>query len=572
MKKPVIEFQNFSFQYHSQAEPTLKNINLTIHEGEKVLICGPSGSGKSTIGHCINGLVPYSYKGDISGTLKIMGKDAERLNLFDRAKMVGTVLQDTDGQFISLTVGEDIAFALENDCVPQDEMKQIVKEVSSLVAMEHYLQQSVHHLSGGQMQRVAIAGVLVNDVDILLFDEPLASLDPATGEHVVQLIDELQKKMNKTVVIIEHRLEDVLSYPVDRIIVLDDGEVVADMEPDELLATDILERVHIREPLYLKAAKYANCKIQREMRPAHIDTFQVEACKEPLISWFHHAELPPPPREDEPILELDNISFYYEPNKFSLKNISLSFKKGEMVSIVGQNGAGKSTLSKLMCGFERPQSGKIFYGGNNVTGDSIAERSLRVGMVLQNPNHMLSKHTIFEEVAFGLELRGVPEKDRMERVHDTLRICGLYPYRNWPISALSFGQKKRVAIAAILVLEPEVIILDEPTAGQDLLHYTEIMEFLLSLNQRGKTIIMVTHDMHLMLEYTPRAIVIDHGQVLADDSAINILSDPDIVQKANLKETSLFTLAERLGIEEKREFVARFIAFDKEEKKKWLHY
>lgn len=572
MKKPVIEFQNFSFQYYSQAEPTLKNINLTIYEGEKVLICGPSGSGKSTIGHCINGLIPHSYKGEISGSLNIMGKDASTLNIFERSKMVGTVLQDTDGQFIALTVGEDIAFSLENDCIPQEDMFEIVQDVARLVDMDHYLKQSVHHLSGGQMQRVAVAGVLVNDVEILLFDEPLASLDPATGQHVVGLIDRLQKEMKKTVIIIEHRLEDVLTHPVDRIIVVDHGEIIADMEPHQLLASNLLTKVGIREPLYIKAAKYAGCRITKEMQPGHIDTFHVDACKEQLIQWFRETTLSGPVKTNEPILELKNISFQYENGAFSLKDVSLSFQKGEMVSIIGKNGAGKSTLSKLICGFERPNSGKIYYAGNDVTGDTIAERSKRVGMVLQNPNHMISKHMIFDEVAFGLELRGVPEKERTERVLETLKICGLYPFRNWPISALSYGQKKRVTIASILALEPEVIILDEPTAGQDLRHYTEIMEFLVSLNKKGKTILMVTHDMHLMLEYTPRAIVINDGRVIADDKAVNILYDADLIKKANLKETSLYTLAERLGIPEPTEFVARFIAQDKEEKKKWLHY
>lgn len=572
MKKPVIEFQNFSFQYYSQAEPTLKNINLTIYEGEKVLICGPSGSGKSTIGHCINGLIPHSYKGEISGSLNIMGKDASTLNIFERSKMVGTVLQDTDGQFIALTVGEDIAFSLENNCIPQEDMFEIVQDVARLVDMDHYLKQSVHHLSGGQMQRVAVAGVLVNDVEILLFDEPLASLDPATGQHVVGLIDRLQKEMKKTVIIIEHRLEDVLTHPVDRIIVVDHGEIIADMDPHQLLASNLLSKVGIREPLYIKAAKYAGCRITKEMQPGHIDTFHVDACKKPLLQWFRETTLSGPVKTNEPILELKNISFQYENGAFSLKDVSLSFQNGEMVSIIGKNGAGKSTLSKLICGFEQPNSGKIYYAGNDVTADTIAERSKRVGMVLQNPNHMISKHMIFDEVAFGLELRGVPEKERTERVLETLKICGLYPFRNWPISALSYGQKKRVTIASILALEPEVIILDEPTAGQDLRHYTEIMEFLVSLNKKGKTILMVTHDMHLMLEYTPRAIVINDGRVIADDKAVNILYDADLIKKANLKETSLYTLAERLGIPEPTEFVARFIAQDKEEKKKWLHY
>lgn len=241
-----------------------------------------------------------------------------------------------------------------------------------------------------------------------------------------------------------------------------------------------------------------------------------------------------------------------------------------MVSIVGKNGAGKSTLSKLICGFEKNNQGKIIYHEKDITGDTIYQRAERIGMVMQNPNQMISKHMIYDEVALGLVMKGTySEEEIRERVENTLKICGLYPFRNWPISALSFGQKKRVTIASILVLKPEIIILDEPTAGQDFYHYTEMMEFLADLNAQGITIMMITHDMHLMLEYTQRAIVIADGKVTADDSPINILTNEAIVAEANLKETSLFDLAVLTGIEEPVEFVSRFIAFDREVRKAW---
>ncbi|MFB6465450.1 ABC transporter ATP-binding protein [Cytobacillus sp. Hz8] len=569
MKKPVIEFHNYSFKYRSQSQPTLQELNLTIYEGEKVLIVGPSGSGKSTIGHCLNGLIPFSYKGEVSGSLRIKGKDAYELDIFSRSKIVGTVLQDPDGQFIGLTVGEDIAFALENDTTEQEKMIDLVDEAAKMVEMDGYLQSSIHHLSGGQRQRVSIAGVIVDQVDILLFDEPLANLDPATGVYAIELIDRIQKETNTTVVIIEHRLEDVLHCSVDRIIVVDEGQIVGDMSPNQLLSSPVLENSYIREPLYLKAAKYAGIGITEEMKPDHISTFAVEQCKTKLLDWFESISPIVPREKKSTILELANITFSYSPEKETIHGISFSIERGEMVSIVGKNGAGKSTLSKLICGFERPNSGDIFYNGTNITDDTIKERSLRIGMVLQNPNHMISKHMIFDEVALGLVIRGVPVEEVRERVEITLKVCGLYPYRNWPISALSFGQKKRVTIASILVLEPEIIILDEPTAGQDLRHYTEMMEFLEELNSQGMTIMMITHDMHLMLEYTPRAIVIESGRKIADASSATILTDSKVIQQANLKETSLFELAKRAGICDPSEFVARFIAYDKEVRKIW---
>ncbi|CAH2714101.1 Putative HMP/thiamine import ATP-binding protein YkoD [Neobacillus rhizosphaerae] len=569
MKKPVIQFQNYSFQYRSQAKPTLHDINLTLYEGEKVLIVGPSGSGKSTLGHCINGLVPFSYKGEVSGSLKIMGEDVRELDIFSLSKKVGTVLQDPDGQFIGLTVAEDIAFALENDCIPQTQMFAKVAEVSKMVEMEHYLDSSLHHLSGGQKQRVSLAGVMVDEVEILLFDEPLANLDPATGKYAIELIDRIQQDTNKTVVIIEHRLEDVLHCPVDRIIVVDNGRIVSDLTPDELLASPVLEECSIREPLYVKAAKYAGCEITAEMQPTHIDSFQVDGCKDQLIDWFEKVDPPLPKVKTESVLELKEITFGYTPKQQTIHGVSFSIEKGEMVSIVGKNGAGKSTLSKLICGFEKPSSGRIYYRGKDISEDTIKERASRIGMVMQNPNQMISKQMIYDEVALGLVIRGVPEAEIKERVWQTLKICGLYPFRNWPISALSFGQKKRVTIASILVLEPEVIILDEPTAGQDFRHYSEIMEFLVELNRQGVTIIMITHDMHLMLEYTPRALVIAGGAKIADDTAVNVLADSKLIIEANLKETSLFELATRVGISEPKEFVNRFIAYDREVRQKW---
>ncbi|MFJ5714082.1 ABC transporter ATP-binding protein [Neobacillus sp. NPDC093127] len=564
MKKPVIQFENYSFQYRSQTAPTLHEINLTIYEGEKVLIVGPSGSGKSTLGHCLNGLVPFSYKGEVSGSLKISGEIAKELDIFSLSKKVGTVLQDPDGQFIGLTVAEDIAFALENDGAPQTQMFAKVAEVSKMVDMADYLDSSLHQLSGGQKQRVSLAGVMVDDVEILLFDEPLANLDPATGKYAIELIDRIQKETNKTVVIIEHRLEDVLHCHVDRIIVVDDGRIIADMTPDELLASPVLEQCSIREPLYVKAAKYAGCGITPEMQPAHIKSFQVDSCKDLLANWFSIADASIPKLKSESILELKDITFGYTPGRTTIQGVSFSIEKGEMVSIVGKNGAGKSTLSKLICGFEKPNAGRIYYRGKDISEDTIKERASRIGMVMQNPNQMISKQMIYDEVALGLVIRGVPEVEIKERVFRTLKICGLYPFRNWPISALSFGQKKRVTIASILVLEPEILILDEPTAGQDFRHYSEIMEFLVELNLHGVTIIMITHDMHLMLEYTPRAIVIAGGEKIADDTAVNVLADSQIIKKANLKETSLFELAIRAGIAEPKEFVRRFIAYDRE--------
>lgn len=563
MKKPVIEFVDFTFQYRAQAKPTLNNINLTIYEGEKVLIVGPSGSGKSTLSNCINGLVPFSHEGEISGSLKIKGKETKEMSIFELSNSVGTVLQDPDGQFIGLTVGEDIAFKLENDCVSQEEMKEKVKIVSDIVGIDTHLNSAPYSLSGGQKQRVTLAGVMVGDVDILLFDEPLASLDPATGKSAIELIDQIQNKTNKTILIIEHRLEDVLHCPVDRIIVVDNGKIAADITPEELLSSNLLVETGIREPLYITALKYAGCNIIPEMHPEHIDTLNIDGCRENLKDWYEDTLEDKKQVNNESILEMKDVKFSYESGKEILHGVSFKVNKGEMVSIVGRNGAGKSTISKLICGFYKPTEGQILFNGRDLINDTIKERAEKIGIVMQNPNQMISKTMIFDEVALGLKVRGVSEEEIKNRVFETLKICGLYEFRNWPISALSFGQKKRVTIASILVLNPEVIILDEPTAGQDFKHYTEIMEFLKELNQKGVTIIMITHDMHLMLEYTNRAIVLSNGTKLADDIAANVLTDEEVINKANLKETSLYELAIKANLDNPRMFVKKFIDYDR---------
>ncbi|MGL4797492.1 MAG: ABC transporter ATP-binding protein [Paraclostridium sp.] len=563
MKKKIIEFNDFTFKYRVQAKPTLKNINLTIYEGEKVLIVGPSGSGKSTLAHCINGLTPFYYQGSSTGSLKVMGKEAKDMGIFEISKMVGTVLQDPDSQFIGLTVAEDIAFKLENDCVAQSKMRSMVEKVSKLVGIEKQLDASPYSLSGGQKQRVTLAGVTVEDIDILLFDEPLASLDPATGKSAIELIEQIKNETKKTIVIIEHRLEDVLHCDVDRIIVMNDGCIVADMTADELVSSSVLSESGIREPLYITALKYCGVEINEDTKPGHIKTLDISKSKSYLEKWYKDNEIRRKDICEEVLLELKDVSFQYEKNKPILNDISFKINKGEMVSIVGKNGAGKSTISKLICGFYKQTSGQILLNNRDIGEDSIKERAERIGMVMQNPNQMISKTMIFDEVALGLRFRGIPEDEIKTRVYETLKVCGLYEYRNWPIAALSFGQKKRVTIASILVLNPEIIILDEPTAGQDFKHYNEIMEFLLDLNKKGVTIIMITHDMHLMLEYTNRAIVLADGKKLADDTAANVLTDIEVIKAANLKETSLYELAVKCELENPRGFVDRFIDYDR---------
>lgn len=562
-RRAVIEFQNFSFQYFAQASPTITDINLSIYEGEKVLIVGPSGSGKSTLGNCINGLIPFSYRGESKGSCKICGRETADQSIFEISKKVGTVLQDPDGQFIGLSVAEDIAFALENQCIGQEQMKKIVQKTAQTVAMDHLLNSSPFELSGGQKQRVSFAGVMVDDVDVLLFDEPLANLDPATGKTAIDLIDRIKEDYNKTVVIIEHRLEDVLYRNIDRIIVVSDGRIAADMSPDKLMEKALLPKLGIREPLYVTAMRYAGVDVTEDLRAGRITTLRTEQIKDAITTW-NDGQIPSKEPDIRPeILRAEHINFSYSGSRQILKDINFSIKEGEMVSIVGTNGAGKSTLAKAICALVKGVEGSFYYKGESLDGTTIKERAQYIGYVMQNPNQMICKPMIYEEVALGLRLRGMKEEEITPRVERVLKTCGLYEFRKWPISALSFGQKKRVTIASMLVLEPQILILDEPTAGQDYQHYTEIMEFLRQLNEKGVTILLITHDMHLMLEYTPHAIVVNNGQILYNGTSVHALTTEEIADAASLKITSLYELAGMCGISDRQAFVRNFIDYER---------
>ena len=536
-----ISFNHFTFQYDAQAEATLKDISFDIAKGEKVLILGPSGSGKSTLAQCLNGIIPNIHKGQAKGQVRIDGQDIFNQSIYDKSQSVSTVLQDPDGQFIGLTVAEDLAFALENDCADQSEMKDKVALWAERLDLTSLLNHRPQDLSGGQKQRVSLAGVLIDESPILLFDEPLANLDPKSGQETIDLIDKIHKEVGATTIIIEHRLEDVLYRPVDRILLVNKGELLFNGRPDELLSSTLLLENGIRDPLYLTVLRQLGFDTTRAQNLSQLDALDLSGLGIPDSVLRDKTET-----STDSILKVEGLSVSYGDNPAVIEDMSFSLKKGERLAIVGKNGAGKSTLAKALCGFV-PSQGQLIYKGRDISQDSIAERSERIGFVLQNPNQMISQTMIFDEVALGLRLRGIEETEVEERVHEVLKTCGLYSFRKWPISALSFGQKKRVTIASILVLKPEIIILDEPTAGQDYKTYTDIMNFLDSLQKQGHTIVMITHDMQLMLEYSDRCLVVVEGKVIADDKPVTILNQKDLLESANLKQTSLYTLGQKLS-------------------------
>lgn len=554
---PIISFKNFNFKYANLKSSTLKNINLDIEPGEKILIAGPSGSGKSTLAHCINGLIPFTYKGTITGQLIVNGIKPYEKSIYEVSNCVGTILQDQDAQFVGLSVGEDVAFSYENNNVSIDEMHAGVKSALNRVGMLPFINETPQSLSGGEKQKVSIAGILTTNANIMLFDEPLANLDPASTNKALDIIDSIHNNGEKTVIVVEHRIEDVIAHNYDKLVLMDSGEIVAIGTPDDILASNLLSKYGLREPLYLEVLKKCGINISKKDKISKIENSI--KYKDALLKEYGKLKIKNELAEEIPILSLKNISFkYYKDEPYNIKNISFDINKGEVLSVLGNNGAGKSTIMKIICGINKDIEGNLILDGKSMNKLSIKKRAESIGYVMQNPNHMITKDLIFDEVAFGLKNSGFKDKEISEKVEETLKICGLYAYRNWPISALSYGQKKRVTIASILVMNPKIIILDEPTAGQDHRNYVEFMKFLELLKNKGISIVIITHDMHLALEYADRAIVINNGTVIADNSVYNILSNVDIMAKANLSETSISKLAKICEVEDTEDFLAYF--------------
>lgn len=562
---PMISLENVTFQYQNQTEPTLKNINLALQAGEKVLITGPSGSGKSTLGNLLNGVIPEEFPGELSGKIMIDGKNLAELDLTALSFEVGTVLQDPDAQFVALTVAEDIAFALENDARPAAELHQRVAQWAEILQMPELLKQKPQELSGGQKQRVALAGVLIDDEPILLLDEPLANLDPAAGKASMELLDRLAKERGLTVIVIDHRIEEALQVPFDRIVVLKDGQIIANDQPATVLQSDVLLANGLREPLYVTALKDAGVDVNELVSLDDLAAVELnQTAQEKLVAWQQQLPKKPVKVQPKPLLTGAGITFGYPDKKLIFDNFDFSINEGEMVALVGQNGTGKTTLINLITGFLTPQSGQLKLGDRPLDPLSVKERAEKIGYVLQDPNQMISKTMVFDEVALGLQLRGVSEDEQAQRVEKILHVTGLYPFRNWPISALSFGQKKRVTIASVLVLEPQILILDEPTAGQDLAHYAKMMDFLRDMNRSlAVTVLMVTHDMNLMMSYADRTLVLDEGQLLANAVPAEVLTDPALISRAHLSKLSLQELAKKAGINDAITFAEKFSAYER---------
>jgi len=562
MRRPLISFQNFSFTYSDQREPTLKEISVTIYEGEKILVLGPSGSGKTTFARCVTGVLPNEQNGDVTGNIIFHPTEEKSDFPFENflpneiALIKESILTDLE-KTERMTPRQKIPFQTAQELMKLEGWRNFLDK-------RPYLKNSFKKLSEQQLGEITMAGISMAGRPLIILDEPLANLDPYSGDLAMKFVDDLHRVSDTTVLIVEHRLEDVLVQSVDRILLFSEGRIIADANPEDILKTEILSDIGIREPLYITAMRYAGVDLDNIRELADVHKVNGPQLKETMENWLTYLPQFRYQESNEVLLELDNVSFKYPWNDEDIVDgVSMRVYRGEMISLVGANGAGKSALSRLIIGEEQTQSGRILWKGKEVIDSNPIVAENFIGYVPQNPKDIISQETVYEEIALKLIQRNIPEAEIKQKVDEVSKVCGLQYIKDLPLSMLSFGQLKRVSIAAILALDPQMIILDEPTAGQDFSHYKDIMNFLQKIHQNGVTVIIVTHDMHLMLEYTRRAVVMAKGKIIADTSSAFVLINPQLIQAASLKETTLFTFAKQIGMNDPYSFTEKFVYYDR---------
>ncbi len=510
----ALEVQGLTYRYRTREDLALKDISFEVNRGELVLVAGASGCGKTTLMRCINGLIPRSYKGgEMHGQIRILGEDPAPLKLADISQMVGTVLQDPERQIVGAYVLNDVAFGLENLAVPREEILTRVDRVLEFLGITHLRDRETFALSGGEKQKVAIADVLVMEPDILVLDEPLANLDPASVQEALALIRQLVDH-GKTVLLIEHRVEDVLSIRPDKALFLENGEQVYFGDVDGFLS--------VVNPLDVKLPAEVAVERMREVPP-----------------------LPPPPRRERrtnkpPLVVVEHVHFGYVPEREVLHDVSLAIYPGDVVAILGPNGAGKTTLVRHLIGLEKPTSGRVLLEGRDTREITVAQAAHTVGFVFQNPAHMLFAPTVWEELAFGPRNLGFDEERVARNVEHSLEVMDLAEFAQVSPLALSYGQQRRVGIGAVLAMESKILVMDEPTAGQDYRHYTQFMNAIVQMPVEA--IIFITHDVDLAIRYANRIILMADGRIVADGAPEEVLADEGRLERCRLRPTSLLRM------------------------------
>jgi len=508
----AIEVKGLTFRYANKEEPALRNVNLRIEEGETVLLAGRSGSGKSTLIKAINGLIPNRYEGQYEGEVKVLGTIVKGASLSHLSRLVGTVMQEVGKQLVLPNVEDDVAFGPCNLCFQREEVRARVESSLRSVNALHLRERDVNELSGGEKQRVAIAGILALDPPIILMDEPLANLD-SEGVRLVQEQMRMMKERGKTLVIAEHRTEEVLDVGVDRIIFMEKGKIMREVREERELK-DLFGVIKIPSRVLIGECK--GFEVRRERR------------------------------ELGPIsIKIEGVSFDYD-GKEALKDVNLEIREGERVALLGNNGAGKSTLAKLILGILKPKRGRVLVYGMDTREKEVYELANYVGLVFQDPFSMLFAKSVEEELSYGPRNLGVGSDELRERVNEASAKCGLDHLLKHSPFATSYGEKKRISVASILTMRPKILILDEPTAGQDYASYTQFMDFIMGLFGTVKTLIIITHDTDLAIEYTDRTVILSNGRIIADGPTKSVLADENYLKAGKIRETSLIEVGKRI--------------------------
>lgn len=535
-----IEIENLWWKYATSKEWVLKNISIKIRKGEFLGIVGPSGAGKTTLCLCMSGLIPLRSKGLMNGKLLIKGLDTKNTLLQEIINKVGIVFQDPDTQLVTMSVEDEIAFPLENMNLPRKEIEERVEEALRMVGLEEYREKYPYELSGGQKQRLAIASILALKPEILILDEPTSDLDPIGKKEVFSILSKLREKYKVTLIVVEHNTEELAKY-ADRIAFLYNGEIIKIDSPNKFFKDiEFLKDKGVYPPQVSEFFYYSKIVNDKGKFPITLEE-AINIIKEKIdinilknSINYNKFNIQKNKKFGEEIINVKDLFYKYPDGTIALNKLSFKVNKGEFLAIIGQNGSGKTTLAKNLVGLLKPTSGEVEVFGENTKNISVSDLATKIGYVYQNPDHQLFSPTVYEECAYGLRNLGFNEKEIKERIEETLNIMGLNGLENIEPFMLSKGQRQRLALAATLVLKPEVIIVDEPTTGQDMRQSEAIMKLLDKLNKDGKTIIVITHNMRIVAEYIERTIVLMNGKIILDGETRRIFSNIDLLRKASI--------------------------------------
>lgn len=536
-----IEFHNVTFTYEDAPTPALVDIDLAIKPGETVLITGPSGSGKTTLVSCLIGLVPQFHEGRLEGKITVLGRDIRRTRIGVMASKVGLVFQDPESQLVTAEVIDEVAFGPENLGIPRQEIEQRVKDAIKVARLEGYEQREPINLSGGEQQATAIAAIYAMHPEIYVMDEPTSNLDPLGTRQILSLIVDIAKKRGKTLVIVEHKLEEVLPL-VDRVVVIDKGRIIRDGPVNDVLAQGDIPGVFTRPPLVQLADRLG-------LDTVPLTAEEIEPQLTPRLKPGP-APLPPPNGIEpagEPVIEVADVWYSYGQDTPALRGVNLTVRQGEFVAIMGRNGSGKTTLVRHLIGLTQPDRGTVTVLGKPVAQTPITELAQRVGFCFQNPIHQMVSFYVKEELAFGMKVRQYSDDRIAQASQEALAFVGMSDYMEAEVMSLGKGLMQRLALASVLTLQPDILIVDEPATGQDPQMTVEIFDLIKRLNEQGKTVLLITHKFGFAAQYAPRAVVMNRGQVTFDGAFSDIVADQAFLHTNSLDQLEISRLAARLG-------------------------